>query len=373
MKVFIGECNSCALNYQHYVIYEALMEDFEITNKVSEADVIVIAETCCGTQYGILNTINYLKSIVDNKKAGAKIYLTGCITRKFKDDSFLNKVETWLKENVDYIIPQNQPNLLLQMISKEKYTDRDKNEFGFVESHREDLATIYIGNGCLNNCSFCKKTFQNYPLKSANLNEVKDAIDVLNEENYSKVLLKATNICQYGLDNYHEYMLPEIIKYLEDKENIKNVALVGFSFSDAIKNNFDEVLKTSRKITEISGALESGSNRLLEMIRKGFTSEEIIEFVKKIREIYFKQLRLTIISGFPTETLIDVSKTLEVLKQLNPGIVDICRYINSSFVDSSKFLQLLPEEIQEHTRIYSRVLKKRSVNTLIYYPEYKYN
>lgn len=183
-------------------------------------------------------------------------------------------------------------------------------------------------------------------------------MDVLNEENYSKVFLKATNICQYGLDNYHEYMLPEIIAYLEGKENIRNVALVGFSFSDAIKNNFDEVLRTSRKITEISGALESGSNRLLEMIRKGFTSEEIIEFVKKIREIYFKQLRITIISGFPTETLIDVSKTLEVLKQLNPGIVDICRYINSSFVDSSKFLRLLLEEIQEHTRIYSRVLKK---------------
>lgn len=94
------------------------------------------------------------------------------------------------------------------------------------------------------------------------------------------------------------------------------------------------------------------------MIRKGFTSEEIIEFVKKIREIYFKQLRITIISGFPTETLIDVSKTLEVLKQLNPGIVVICRYINFSFVNSSKFLRLLPEVIQEHTRIYSRVLKK---------------
>lgn len=373
MKVFIGECNSCALNYQHYVIYEALMRDFEITDKVSEADIIVIAETCCATQYGILETIKYIHGIIDNKKAGAKVYLTGCITREFKDDPFLNKVKLWLKENIDYIIPQNQPNLLLQLISKEKYSDRDINEFGFIESHREDLATVYIGNGCLNNCSFCKKTFQNYLLKSADLNEVKDAIDVLNEENYSKVLLKATNICQYGVDNYHEYMLPEIIEYLEGKENIRNVALVGFSFSDAIKNNFDDVLRTSRKITEISGGLESGSDRLLEMIRKGFTSEEIIEFVKRIREIYFKRLRFTIISGFPTETLDDVHKTLDVLKQLNPSIVDICRYINSSFVDSSKFEQLLPEEIQEHTRIYSRVLKKRSVNTLIYYPEYKNN
>ena len=373
MKIFILDENSCNLNYQHNYIYQNLAKYFDITDSINEADLIIIAETCCCTEYNILRTVGYIKSIIENKKDGAKIYLTGCITRKFKDNPFLKKIEDWLKDNVDYIVPQNQPNLLLQLISKNKYFDRDINDFGTINIYSKDEADIYIANGCLNNCSFCKITFQKYPLKSVDLNEVKDAIDILNEEKISQIYLKATNICQYGLDIYHEYMLPEIISYLDKKENIKNVSLVGFSFKDAIQNNFEEVLRNSQKITKLCGSLESGSDRLLAMIRKGFTSDEIINFVAKIRQSYIKKLRLNIISGFPTETLDDVYKTLEVLKQLSPDTVDICRYTNSSFVDSSQYEQLTTAEIQEHARIYSKVLKKRNIEANVVCEGYKYN
>jgi len=373
MKIFIGEENSCNLNYQHNYIYGSLLKIFELTNKVDEADIIIIAETCCCTQYHIQETIDYISSIIEKKKGSSKIYLTGCITRKFKEDPFLAQVEEWLKENVDFIIPQNQPNLLLKLISQNEYGDRDINNFGMLDVYSKDSADIYIANGCQNNCSFCKTTFQKYPLKSADLNDVKEAIDILNEGNISQVYLKATNICQYGLDNYREYLLPEVIRYLENKENIKNVSLVGFSFKDAINNNFEEVLRDSKKITELCGSLESGSDRLLSMIRKGFTSEEIISFVDKIRQVYFKNLRLNIISGFPTETLDDVYRTLEVLKQLSPYAVDVCRYTNSSFVDSSQYEQLTPTEIQDHTRIYSKVLRKINIKADIVGYGYKYN
>ncbi len=307
------------------------------------------------------------------KKDGAKIYLTGCITRKFIDDPYLNKVEQWLKENVDYIVPQNNPNLLLKLICQNKYGDIDINDFGMVDVYPDDSADIFIANGCLNNCSFCKTTFQKYPLKSVALSELKEVIDKLNENHISGIRLKATNVCQYGVDIYHEYMLPDVISYLEKKENIKTVSLVGFSFSDAIKNNFDKILESSQKVKRLSGSLESGSNRLLAMIRKGYTAEEVIDFVTKIRQIYYKDLNLNIIAGFPTETLEDIHRTLEVLGQLNPYIVNVCRYTNSSFVASSQFKQLTPNEIQNHTRVYSKVLKKRNVQVNIIGEGYKYN
>lgn len=205
------------------------------------------------------------------------------------------------------------------------------------------------------------------------LSEIKEAIDSLNEQKYSQIFLKGTNVCQYGLDIYHEYMLPEVISYLEKKENIKRVILVGFSFKDAIKNDFQSVIANSDKVVELCGSLESGSDRLLELIRKGFTSEEIINFVHNIREINYKNLYLNIILGFPTETLADVKRTLEVLKQLDPYMVDVCRYTNSEFIDSSHYEQLTPAEIQDHTRIYSRTLQKRNVKVNIVGHGYKYN
>lgn len=167
---------------------------------------------------------------------------------------------------------------------EEQFGDIDINDFGMISSRSNNSASMWISNGCLNNCSFCKVTFQNYPLKSVDLNEVKEGIDYLDEKNVSELYLKGTNVCQYGLDLYHEYMLPEIIEYFEKKKNIQKVSLVGFAFKDAIRNDFQEILKNSTKVIELSGALESGSDRLLKMIRKGFTSDEIIDFVKNIRQ-----------------------------------------------------------------------------------------
>lgn len=149
--------------------------------------------------------------------------------------------------------------------------------------------------------------------------------------------------------------------------------MVGFSFKDAIKNNFDEVLKNSQKIIELCGSLESGSNRLLSMIRNGFTSEEIIQFVENIRKIYYKNLYLDIIAGFTTEQIEDIYMTLDVLKKLRPYAIDVCRYTNSPYVDSSKYDQLNPIEIQNHARIYSKVLKKRNIRVDIVGQGYKYN
>lgn len=373
MKIFIGEKNSCPLNYQHNIIYNELSDFFEITTDVSEADVIVIAETCCGTEYHINRTLNYISSLLKEKKVGAKTYLTGCITRTFHDHLFLSKVDEWLKEKIDFIVPQNQPNLLLKLISEEVFCNVDVHDFGMVGKIPGNSADIYISNGCLNNCSFCKVTFQNYPLKSVGLSEIKEAIDCLNEEGCLELLLKGTNVCQYGLDLYHEYMLPEIIAYIEKKENIKSVVLCGFSFKDAIKNGFESVIANSAKVVELCGSLESGSDRLLKLMRKGFTSEEIINFVQGIRKINYKSLHLNIIAGFPTETLEDVKKTLEVLKELDPYEVVICRYINSEFVTSNKYEQLSPAEIQSHAILYSKELQKRNVKSKIVGRGYKYN
>lgn len=367
MRIFIAtEMNSCFLNYQHDYIFSELSSCFEITKDVSCADIIVIAQSCTCTEANIFNTLDYINKILKNKKDGAKVYLTGCITRKFKEVPILMKVERWIRDNVDEIIPQNQPNLLLKLISEEQFGNKDINDFGILDRYSDEESILYISNGCLNNCSFCKITYQKYPLKSSDINELKETIDFLNEENIPGLILKGTNVCQYGLDMYHRYMLPEVIDYIEGKDNIKDVSLVGFSFKDAIKNDFKDVLRKSTKVSELSGGLESGSDRILSLMRKGFTSQEIIDFVKYIGQDNYKKLYLNVISGFPTENIDDVRRTLEVLEQLDPYMVYLFKYINSSFVDSNRFDQLIDKDIRNHTSIYSKTLKKRGIKYRIY-------
>lgn len=94
-------------------------------------------------------------------------------------------------------------------------------------------------------------------------------------------------------------MLPDIINYVQTKNNIKKLSLIHFSFKVAIKCDFKYSKKISTKLKILSSSLESGSNRLLKLINKRFTSQEIVNFANYIN----KELILNIKVGFRTEKL----------------------------------------------------------------------
>lgn len=373
MKIFIGNNNACGLCYEHDVIYTELASKHELTEYVEEADVVVFPGSCCCTEFHILINVQYIEEVLKHKKENSKVYLTGCMSRKVKEDPFLTEYKEWLDENIDVIVPQGKLKSLLALISEDDYNEKDTGEFAYTVNEDRDVASIYISRGCLNNCSFCKTTFQDFTLTSVPYSQVVKVIDLIDEAEIGSLYIKGHNICQYGLDTENKHLLPELIKYIETKRNIKNVELIGFSFKDAIENGFDSVLKSSKKVNYISGSLESGSDRLLELIRKGFTPDQIINFVNIIRAENDIELNLNIIAGFPTETMEDVRMTLDVLKELAPDRVDICRYTNSSFVDSNQFQQLKVDTIQEHARVYSKVLTRRGIYVDINGEGYKFN
>ena len=371
MKVFLANGTSCALNYDKRKLYYNLYQKHELVDQIEDADVIIVSETCCCTEYHLVCTLNKIINILKHKKEHTKVYITGCITREFYPIKNLRDIQEMIKKIADEFIPQN--NLLMTANLLDKDNLKIEKEIGYAEIIDDGVANIYITNGCLNHCTFCKTSFQKYPLTSMHLSELKDIIDILNQNNINDIRLYGTNISQYGFDLYNEYKLPEIVEYIEKKENIKNLSFVGFSFSDAIRENFQECLMNSSKLIYINGSLESGSNTILSLMNKGFKSEEFVEFIKKIQSKYPKKLSLSIISGFPTETIDDVKKTLEVLKEISVEDVQICRYTNSSFVKSNEYLQLTPEQIQEHTRIYQKTLNKRNTSYTIFGNGYKYN
>ena len=363
MKIFLGEDHNCGLNYQLYQIYNYLYD--YLVDDVKKADIIIIPSTCVCTEKMILRTISYIDYLYQQNKE-ARMYVTGCVTRKFKDNQYMEMINNYFDKRNIKVFSNLETGKLLEDILQESY-DHKADNFGFGDVYK-DKSILYISTGCLNNCSFCKATYQEMPLKSVNIDELKSFIDFIDKHNISNLTIKGTNISQYGYDLYGEYKLPELIEYIENKNNIQKVNFTGFAFKEAIHNNFKSILENSKKINKIDGSLESGSNRILQLIRKGFTAEEFINFIDGLDNIY---LSLSIIAGFPTETLEDVMQTLDVLKNVNNGKIQICRYINSNLVDSNNYEQLPAEKIQEHARIYQKVLTMRNTPNKILGSDYK--
>lgn len=361
MKIFMGENISCALNYQFDVILSELAKKYEIVEEINEADVIIFAGTCCCQGAHLKVTMEYIHEIVAQKKAGAKVFMTGCLTREFYDDELNKMVQQFIDSHIDVVVPQNDTNLLLQYISKEEFGHLDPNAFGAALSNEYGQYSLFISNGCANRCTFCKTTFQKYPLRSVPFELVKQAIDALHVQGEEELLIKGTNICQYGLDTEGVHLLPELIRYIETKKHIKHVALVGYAFKDAIQHGFLELFPESDKHYILSGSIESGSNRILELMNKGFTREQILDFITRIRTKANIEIMTEIIAGFPTETIDDVKQTLEVLKRVRPSYVGIHKYGDFPHVASHVLEQLSDEEKLAHARIYGKALRKEKI------------
>ena len=359
MKIFVDMTVGCDLNYQPTYIMRELIKNFDTTLRIEDADIIVFPGSCVCSLAAALKTKKHIEQVLAKKKPDAITFLTGCMAREFTVPE-TEPIKKWINENFDFVVPQIEPDLLLKIISPEKYGDRtDYVEGRFLS--RDGKARIYISNGCKNNCSFCKTTYQNLPLKSLDLKILKAMIDYYDSNGFTKLCLLGTNLCQYGLDTTGEYLLPQVIEHVEKAKNISSLELIGFAFKDAIKADFVSTLAKSSKIKTLDGGLESGSNRLLKLINKGFTTEELIEFVEKIDKE--KLLILNLIAGFPTENKEDIKATLETIKRLLRYIdfISIIRYMDSPFVASHKYPQLENEEIQEHAEIYLKELSRYGI------------
>lgn len=367
-KIFLGDIFGCGINYQDYLIQDAIVgRDFLVTN-ASDADIIIFTSTCACTMSQITITINYMTKVLEQVKERdkVKVYLTGCLTRPFRlENDFFNGIKNWIDNNIDVVIPQNNPYLLLDMLYPNLEFGKFKNSFGYAIRYEDGTVDFYISNGCNNRCSFCKINYQTWPLKSMNIEKVKNCIDELNKcgPKIKRLVFHGANLAQFGYDIDGQYHLPEIIEYIEDKDNILSVLLSGFAVSDAVRLGFHEVLRDSDKFIGFGGSLESGSNRILRLMNKNITIEEYIDFIRCIKSKKEKQLYLSIIAGFPTETMKDVEMTLKALKEIAPTHVDICRYTDSPFIPSHNYEQLPSNIIDEHARIYSKVLQRRRVNS----------
>lgn len=358
MKIFIGKNMSCAFNYEYRFLISYILKYNigEIVSDPKEADVLIFTSTCCGAKNQILYTLDYLTSIIEQKKEGAITFVSGCITRTFFDDEFNKQITEFLNKNFDYIIPEHREDMLINILTNKQLLTQNNG----VCLTNNNVADLFISSGCNNRCSFCKTTYQDLTLNSINFERIEASIKNL-PQHVDTVRLLGTNICQYGIDLYNTPRLMDIISLLETIDSVKKIRLLGFAYKDAIQNDFSYIMSQSKKIHSIIGSLESGSDRLLELMNKGFNVSEFLNFIREIQKNYKRNFVLDIIAGFPTENMEDIKATLSVLKEVQPYKVPIHKYCDSNLVYSHKYDQLTKEDINEHYKIYKKVLDREGL------------
>ena len=118
-------------------------------------------------------------------------------------------------------------------------------------------------------------------------------------------------------------MLRLVASYPEVEE-IK--LLYGLTIAELKSPLLEAIIENKEKIKTISLHFETGSNRLLTLVRKGHAKESAIELINIIRqEIPGIAIFSTMMIGLPTETLDDVDETVDLIRRTQiDGI--LCNY-----------------------------------------------
>ena len=190
-------------------------------------------------------------------------------------------------------------------------------------------AFVSITRGCDNMCTFCVVPFTRGRERSRNPESIVAECKQLVADSYKEVTLLGQNVDSYL---WHGGGLKKTFKNLSKKEQRKSINFaqliemvakaspnlrIRFSTSNP-QDMTDDVLRIMKKYENICNYIhlpvQSGSNSVLEKMNRGYTREEYLNRIDKIKEILPDcGISMDMIAGFCTETEQDHKDTLDLM------------------------------------------------------------
>lgn len=176
------------------------------------------------------------------------------------------------------------------------------------KSFFQDTFVIEIERGCPKMCNFCLASWMNLPARFLDTQKIISSID--NALKYTdKIALLGAYVA--GHPDFDK-----IIDFIHQKNQISPVELSISSLRADLADEklFKTLVECGQKTATI--AIEAGSERMRQIIKKDLSDREIFETVKTARESGLKGLKIYTMIGFPGETDEDIKALVELAKNL---------------------------------------------------------
>ena len=324
-KIYI-ETYGCQMNVgDSEVIFSILgKEGYERTESMDEADVI-LANTCSvrdNAEQRIWGRIEVFHKQKE-KRDGVVVGIVGCMAERLKDklldthkvdlvagpDSY-RTLPTLLRD-----IAPDKPQINVMLSHEETYADIVP-----VRTDRNGVsAFISIMRGCNNVCSYCVVPYTRGAERSRDPQTIVDEARDVFSKGYKEVTLLGQNVDSYNWKPA-EGEGCDFPKLLEMVARISPELRVRFATNHP-KDISDELIETMARYDNICNHIhlpvQSGSDRLLEKMRRRYTAEWYLERVAMIREVLPGcGITTDVIAGFCSETEEDHQQTLELFRKV---------------------------------------------------------
>jgi MiaB/RimO family radical SAM methylthiotransferase len=186
---------------------------------------------------------------------------------------------------------------------------------------------VQVAQGCPGACTYCITRFARGPLRSFPLPDIRDQVEAFVLLGIPEIQLTAQDVSAWGMDT--GLSLAELLADL-DRIPGRYFMRVGMMNPATVMRDLDALVEAfagDHIFRFIHLPVQSGSDRILRKMGRGYTVQDFEEIVSAFRKAYPDITLMTdMIVGFCGETWEDFACSLDLVERIRPGKVNVTRY-----------------------------------------------
>ncbi len=319
-KLYV-ETYGCQMNFADTEIVNGIMgkSGYDITENIDDSAIILI-NTCSIREMAEARVLQRLTEIKKYKKRNPKLVvgIIGCMAERLKRDLITKKgvVDLVLGPDeyrklpslIDNLIDTGEKGIAVKLSRVETYDD-------ILPIRKEGIsAWLSIMRGCDKFCSFCVVPYTRGRERSRPLEGVVREIVKLEQEGFKDVTLLGQNVNSYRSESDD---FSDLLAACAEAAPGLRIRFTTSHPQDLSLKLIETIAQYDNLCKYIHLPVQSGSNRVLELMKRSYTVEHYMNIMQSIKSILPDvSLSTDIISGFCTETEEDHKMTLDIMREV---------------------------------------------------------
>ena len=377
-----GKAYICSNGCQESRLDAAKVERFlqlngwKIVDEMSQADLIVFY-VCGLTAVAEKESIAIIKEFKRKMKPGAQLIPWGCLSKI--NPELLNQVYD------GPFFGEKEASLFFDKITNTQISFEDVDAYSLSSVHLKFLAVLkrykrlilsnpllvaldifyyylstiaapdtdqsffYIkaSTGCPGNCTYCAVRMSRGITRSRPIEKIVVDFQHGIEKGFKLFYLLGTDLGAYGQDL--GYNLSDLLKEMVKEKGDYKIGIRNLNpyYLKQMLTDLCETFK-SGKIFHITCPVESGSNKILGLMGRKYTTEELKECIEKIKRVFPEMLfRTQIMVGFPMETNDDFYESVRLVDEIPFDFVEVYKFSKRPGTQAASMDEQIPDDIAE--------------------------
>ena len=376
----------CKVNqYESEAIAEYLEKNEISVRPASTVCDAYIINTCTVTAESDRKARQFIRRAMSKNKS-AYIIVTGCFAQSAPDE--IAKIE-----GVDFICGNTEKLIAAKKLIEYFNTNKQKGSPEIYVTDIQDApfeemsitrfnrtrAYVKIEDGCENRCAFCIIPSARGKVRSKAPQDIINEVEALVNGGCKEIVLTGIETASYGKD-LGNITLADILCRIDKIDGLERVRLGSLDPSIITPKFVNKISQLTKLAPHFHLSLQSGSNRVLALMRRKYNAEMAMNAINLLREsIPYVSFTTDVIVGFPQETEKDFEETLEFIKKANFLMVHIFPYSARKGTEAANMkgqihkdikdyrLHLLEKEVFEiSNRILAREIKIRPEQKVLF-------